>query len=535
MRPSTRRTALAIVLTATAIVVPCAAWYVAGSAAARQRAARIRQEPAVEAHRVAGRVAARLGRRLEALRQSESRRPVWEYGGHESLLADGRPPPVRSPLAQGPVDPLIWAHFQIDDLGRLSLPTLAGPLSPMNGSRSDDDVDAIQFAILEELECASSDHVAALRREPASPDRSVDSPTGGVITVGPFTWHTLVIRGQPALVALREVWTPSVVLTQGFVTLPETLDRLLDDSEQPSRLGPGEPAGPGEALVPLDGDAWRVIVDSGAATRAARAEARQVERRFLGNFSIGTLAALLAGCAMILLVRKSERLAHQRAQFAAAAAHELRTPLAGLQLYGEMLAEGLGDPARRTTYARRIADEAGRLARVVSNVLGISHLEHGNLSVRTRVGDLGAAVGESLERLRPAVEAGGARIVARLAPQLPAVAFDPDAVHQVLQNLLDNAEKYTRDAVDRSIEVTLDRQGPVVVLSVIDHGDGVPPILRRRLFRPFSRSEATGAPEGLGIGLALVRALTEAQGATIRYSDAEGHGARFSVLFPLPS
>ena len=69
-------------------MVPCAAWYVAGSAAARQRAARIRQEPAVEAHRVAGRVAARLGRRLEALRQSESRRPVWEYGGHESLLAD---------------------------------------------------------------------------------------------------------------------------------------------------------------------------------------------------------------------------------------------------------------------------------------------------------------------------------------------------------------------------------------------------------------------------------------------------------------
>ena len=153
------------------------------------------------------------------------------------------------------------------------------------------------------------------------------------------------------------------------------------------------------------------------------------------------MAAGLAGLLVVAMVHQSERLAQQRAQFAAAAAHELRTPLAGMRLYGEMLAEGLGNPDRARDYARRIAGEAERLGRVVTNVLSFTRLEQGSISVRPQPGDLAAAVRDACRRQRPALEESGAELELELAEDLPPVSFDHDAVANILQNLLDNAEK----------------------------------------------------------------------------------------------
>src|SRR5262249_60887390 len=126
------------------------------------------------------------------------------------------------------------------------------------------------------------------------------------------------------------------------------------------------------------------------------------------------IAALL----VVLLVARAERLARERSQFAAAAAHELRAPLAGLQLYGDMLADGLGDPAKLRDYARRMSEEASRLGRVVSNVLGFSQLERGNLSVEAKVGPLGKALCELAERAQPALDRAGAVLDLDVEPQI---------------------------------------------------------------------------------------------------------------------
>ena len=163
--------------------------------------------------------------------------------------------------------------------------------------------------------------------------------------------------------------------------------------------------------------------------------------------------ALFAALLVVWLVARAERYARERSQFAAAAAHELRTPLAGLQLYGDMLADGLGDPTKLRDYARRMSEEASRLGRVVSNVLGFSQLERGNLSIDPKLGDVAEALRELAEHAQPALDRAGAALELDVPRALDA-RFDRDALARIVGNLLDNAEKYTRDAEDRTIQLS---------------------------------------------------------------------------------
>ena len=530
MRPRWSRTAIAGALTAAGLAVPCTAWYVAGSRAAGERARAVRIEPSRQGTVEASHLARQLALRLEALRESESRRPFQDYLSSDrwaELQGDcGMDAAFPSPLAEGPADPLIRVHFQIDDVGLVTLPALGRGEEPAGGA-----ADAIEQAVLTEIECASSEHLAALQRSAGGPrSRQLASP-GGLVTVGAFSWHTASIDGTPSLVALREVSTPVAVLTQGFVVPADRLDDLLVGAPFRATARPGVPRSDGDAPIPIHGDSWMVQVDLEAAVADAAVEGARVEARFRRNFALGLVSVLVAGAALVLLVRETEKTGRERARFAAAAAHELRTPLAGLQLYGEMLADGTGDPERRAAYARRVADEAQRLGRVVSNVLGFSRLERGGLPVQAREGDLEPAVRAALDRLGPALDSEGISIELDVRPGVPQARFDADSLHQILLNLLDNAAKFNRQARDRTVQVTLLARDECPTLEVRDHGPGVDPAVRRRLFRPFTRHPDPGAPAGLGIGLAIVKALAGAQGAQVSFHDPPGGGAAFAVQF----
>jgi len=526
---------VAALFTAAAVGVPCVAWFIAGSRAAEQEARQLEQEPRDRARQEAERIARRLAVRLESLRHSETRRSFLDYQPHlHDLPGDCTcEPQLVSPLARGPADPLVWTHFQIDEVGQLMLPSLPAGRAEDSARRSAREALSDEQAILEVLECSASDRLVGLPgpRGGETGDEVLESNGEWVVTVGPFQWHRVALEGQPALLALRQVSTPAVALTQGFVIRREEIQRLLEDSPYPVRLKPGPPTSETEARIPIDGEPWTVVLDASAAAAEAGVRAASVRTRFRANFAGGLLAALVAGALVVGLVRQADRLAQQRARFAASAAHELRTPLAGLRMYGEMLADESGDPAQHRSYARRIACEAERLGRVVANLLGFSKLERGELKLHAAAGDLGVAIRESLERLRPSLEASGARVEESICDTLPPVRFDRDAVHQILQNLLDNAARHGRSTADPPIRVEV-AQGPNgPSLSVVDRGPGVEPSLQGKLFQAFTRRSSPDAPDGLGLGLALVQALAHAQDATVAYADETGGGSRFTVTF----
>jgi signal transduction histidine kinase len=362
------------------------------------------------------------------------------------------------------------------------------------------------------------------RVAPRAPQTAPAEPSAPVaITVSPLEWRTLAFSGLPAIVAVRQVDTPDGKLAQGFVidrtALTSWLAGHAGDAVAELRTGDNGST----EIVP----GWHLEVAANPrALVAAAADAGSLARGFIARFSAAGVVAILAALLVVLLVAHAERLARERSQFAAAAAHELRTPLAGLQLYGDMLADGLGDPGKLRDYARRMSEEASRLGRVVSNVLGFSQLERGNLSVDARPGDLAAALRELAERAQPALDRAGAVLALELAPEL-AATFDRDALARIVGNLLDNAEKYSRASDDRTITLAARATATAVEVSVSDRGPGIEAPARARLFRPFARGVSSDGPAGLGLGLALSQSLARAMGGTLIYRPVPDGGAAF--------
>jgi signal transduction histidine kinase len=212
--------------------------------------------------------------------------------------------------------------------------------------------------------------------------------------------------------------------------------------------------------------------------------------------------------------------AERRNNFVSAVSHELKTPLTAIRMYAEMLEDDLvGDEARRRDYYRTITAESERLSRLINNVLELSRIEKKPDSLKLVLGDVSVVVREALDVLRPHVEREAFTLELESADSLPNVYFEPDALKQILFNLIDNSLKYSRDAGERRITVRLVARAPNrVTLSVRDRGPGVHRAHLRAIFQPFFRGERelTRKNPGTGIGLALVQGLVERMGGTVR-------------------
>lgn len=231
---------------------------------------------------------------------------------------------------------------------------------------------------------------------------------------------------------------------------------------------------------------------------------------------------------------ESERL---RNTLLGAISHDVRTPLTALIGLAESLQQPVVDASRQTETAQAIVSQARALNALVNNLLDMARLESGiaggAVHLRRDWQSVEEVVGTAI---RSAASALGDRTVrTALAADLPLVEFDAVLIERVIVNLLENAAKYGAPPIIVGARVT----PAALVLSVRDHGPGLPPSSRGReqqLFDKFTRGQAESATPGVGLGLAICKAIVGAHGgdiaATNAAPDAQGGGAEFTVTLP---
>jgi signal transduction histidine kinase len=351
------------------------------------------------------------------------------------------------------------------------------------------------------------------------------SPTGLSVETGPVVPAWLEVGGAPTLAYLRRVETRGGDLVQGFlVDWEELRSRLLEEVAD---------VAPGADLVPERGDPS----DQSLATLPARLIGAEGQAGAPGWTPTRTaltalwLSALLVIGAFGFALRASVAYGERRQRFASAVTHELRTPLTTFRMYSEMLASGMVPPERVPEYVETLRRESDRLSGLVENVLAYARLEEGRAPLRREQ----LSVGELVGRLRPELErhvaeCGGVLQVdveTQCAERL--TLTDPDAVQQILFNLVDNACKYGAFPV----RLCARTGGSWVELWVEDAGEGISPVRARSIFRPFDRGgrdESDGTP-GVGLGLALARGLARDLQGELELSPAE-QGTRFRLQLP---
>lgn len=231
--------------------------------------------------------------------------------------------------------------------------------------------------------------------------------------------------------------------------------------------------------------------------------------------------------------RREVRAVRTQAQFLTTVTHELKTPLAGIHLLGEMLAEGRAK-GREAEYYRLLVGEAGRLAMLIDNVLDLGRLERGERGVVPRPVDVGEVVGETLAMFAPVAERDGLAVRLRgVGPGLVA-RVDRAAFVQALVAVLDNARKY--GAAGGVLEIDVARAAHAVQVTVRDRGPGVPAAERERVFERFVRGDAHrhGSTPGVGIGLFLARSLMRRQRCDLMLAPTADGGPGAAFVFQLP-
>lgn len=207
-----------------------------------------------------------------------------------------------------------------------------------------------------------------------------------------------------------------------------------------------------------------------------------------------------------------------KSQFVATVSHELRTPITSIR--GAIAASRRAPEEQQGELFEIIERQSNRLSTMVEEMFAAAQLErHSSVPLLRRV-DLAALV-----RLVALDSQVAGRPVTVNAPETCEVRADPEGMRRVLSNLIENAHKYGEPPV----EVVVEPQGEKVLMSVLDHGPGVAPGDREKIFERFYRADRTKNRPGLGIGLPIVRGLIEACGGTVWVDDAPGGGAAFRV------
>jgi two-component system sensor histidine kinase KdpD len=362
-------------------------------------------------------------------------------------------------------------------------------------------------------------------------------------------------RDRILAAVLRHV--EDVFEARGLVLLPDARGRLEVAAGDTALLGAGgnergvaqwafdagQSAGSGTATLPGSRCLHLPLRGSGRelgvialAPRDVRAlvapDSFRLLRAFASHAALALERAALAGQAEQARVQsETERL---RSGLLSSVSHDLRTPLAVITGAASTLLEDLQDDQRLDAATQRemlrsIADEAGRLNRLVANLLAMTRLEAGALDVRRSWHSLEEVVGAALHRLEPLLGTRPVRV--NLPASLPLVAVDDVLLEQVVFNLVENAAKHAPSTTPIEVEARV-RERELEV-SVADRGPGLAPGSEERVFEKFYRGDDSRRSGGVGLGLAICRGIVEAHGGRLRAANRSDGGAVFTFTLPL--
>ncbi len=239
-------------------------------------------------------------------------------------------------------------------------------------------------------------------------------------------------------------------------------------------------------------------------------------------------------------VTAMETAGQMRRDFVANVSHELRTPLTALLGFIETLGGAAkGDPEAQARFLGIMEREAGRMSRLVEDLLSLSRVEQDERVRPTDRVDLRAIIGSSAAALEPVADGRQSKIDLQMPQTDVIIMGDADQLRQVFTNLIENALKYGRDGGHVTVRLSISEkepalQGPGVRVDVIDDGDGIAsfhiPRLTERFYRADShRSRALG---GTGLGLAIVKHIINRHRGRLRIASEMGQGSQFSVILP---
>lgn len=222
--------------------------------------------------------------------------------------------------------------------------------------------------------------------------------------------------------------------------------------------------------------------------------------------------------------------------FLGTATHELKTPLTSVIAYAELLDDNDSRLSReqRNEFLRRLRTEAARLLALIDEILDLTRLETGKFVLKRASVSLSEIAHGAVETTRASAARHGVALVEAFTEPLPPVFVDEVKMRQVVTNLIVNAIKFSPE--QGAVRVRTARDGDWLTLEISDRGPGVPPDETAHIFELFGQSVTVGDERdaGLGIGLHLVKRITELHGGHVGVNSTEGHGSTFWVRLPLP-
>ena len=291
--------------------------------------------------------------------------------------------------------------------------------------------------------------------------------------------------------------------------------------------GPVVTRSPADANLP-----WTIRVASVSPERELAASARRHQQLWL-VLGLAVFLVVAGGYFVMRGLRRELAAAELQSSFVSAVSHELRTPLTSISHLVELLRDRpLLDENRRARYYDALDQEASRLRQFVDQLLDLNRLEAGAVTYRKELIEAGGFVNDVVSHFRGSSSAVGRSIeYARTVPAT--ITIDPAAMAVALNNLLENAVKYS--AAGSAIHVQTRTVDQTVNVDVRDYGVGIPAAELERVFERFVRGSnvAGSTTRGTGVGLALAREIVRAHDGDVTVSSVPGEGSVFTITLPV--